>query len=117
MIIEKKTNLKKLEDLCGGPFTIGYLLKVDKLALKMNQDTFAKKLGISKQHLSDIENNRVFPSMKLIKKIAHLVGDSPECWKIALESQLKRERNKQKQIQVSMPISQYLTILSKTKSS
>ena len=45
-------------------------LRVFRAKHKMTQDDLATKLGVSRQTLSAIENNKYFPSLELALKIA-----------------------------------------------
>lgn len=80
-------NTKKKDNLSMGGF-----LKAHRLGEELTQVEFAKELGISKQRLSDIENNRFNISIKLAKDLAQRL-DLPAEWmvKLALQDQLRRE--------------------------
>lgn len=45
-------------------------IRVFRAKHKMTQDDLATKLGVSRQTLSAIENNKYFPSLELALKIA-----------------------------------------------
>jgi putative transcriptional regulator len=45
-------------------------IRVFRAKNKMTQDDLATKLGVSRQTLSAIENNKYFPSLELALKIA-----------------------------------------------
>jgi transcriptional regulator with XRE-family HTH domain len=47
-----------LEKLTGGPLTIGRAIRSIRLGEEASLDTFAKKLGISRARLCDIEKGR-----------------------------------------------------------
>ncbi|MDD3253276.1 MAG: helix-turn-helix transcriptional regulator [Lachnospiraceae bacterium] len=48
----------------------GEQLKTLRLAKNISQVEFAKKLGVSKQSVSNWENNNILPSIEMLKKIA-----------------------------------------------
>lgn len=50
--------------------TFGINLKKIRMSNRENQTTFAKRLGISRTYLSDLENDRKSPSIETINKIA-----------------------------------------------
>jgi len=45
-------------------------IKEIRLNLGLNQSQFAKKIGISRTHLSTLENEKALPSLELLKKIS-----------------------------------------------
>lgn len=49
-------------------------IKEEREKLGLKQVSVAKQLGISREYLSRIENNKVEPSEKTLKKIKHLLG-------------------------------------------
>lgn len=72
--------------------TIGSFIKAHRLGEGYKQIEFAEFLEISKQRLSDIENDRGNISIKLAKSLAIKLELPPE-WlvKLVLEKQLKEE--------------------------
>lgn len=79
MNINKSKKTKDiLENLAGKKLTLGTLLLSIRLGEEMTQNEFAKKLGISKQYLSDIEHRRRFISPKTAESFAKKLGYSPE---------------------------------------
>ena len=76
MRTKKKSNaMKFLEDLVG-ELTLGGLIEAMRQAEEASQVEFAKKLGISKQHLCDIEKRRKFVSPERAAKFAGILGHS-----------------------------------------
>ena len=67
--------MKFLEGLIG-KLTFGGLIEAMRQAEEMSQVEFAKKLGISKQHLCDIEKGRKFVSPERAAKFARILGHS-----------------------------------------
>ncbi len=53
-------------------------IKQLRLAHKMNQIEFAKKLGVTKQCVSNWENDNVLPSVEMLLKIAALFAVSTD---------------------------------------
>ncbi len=67
-----------LKELNLGPITFGFTLKACRSRSDLSQSQFAKKLGISVSHLSDIENNRKFVTVKRAYDFAIKLDDLPE---------------------------------------
>jgi transcriptional regulator with XRE-family HTH domain len=64
--------------LTGGPVTLGKLLEAIRLGEELSQTKFAKKLGISRSHLNDIEKGNKFVSPQRAARFAKALGHSPE---------------------------------------
>jgi putative transcriptional regulator len=45
-------------------------IKIQRTKLEMTQDELAKKLGVSRQTINAIENNKYYPSLELGLKLA-----------------------------------------------
>ena len=60
-----KKTIKQIEKITEEKLTLGRLLWAIRESEKISQVDFAKKLGISKQHLCDLEQNRKNISPKL----------------------------------------------------
>jgi transcriptional regulator with XRE-family HTH domain len=74
-----------------GTLTLGKLIRSIRLGEAVTQDKFSEKLGISKQQLSDIENNRKSISAKSAALYAQLLGYSEEQFvKLSLQDNLRR---------------------------
>jgi transcriptional regulator with XRE-family HTH domain len=87
-----KNSLKQLEKMTGGRLTLGRLIWALRQADDMTQIEFAKKLGITKQHLCDIEHDRKSVSPKLAAKYAEILGYAKEQFiKLALQDLLDRD--------------------------
>lgn len=71
----KSDAMRFLEDMVG-ELTFGGLLEAMRQAEEMSQVDFAKKLGISKQQLCDIEKRRKFVSPERAAKFATILGHS-----------------------------------------
>lgn len=53
---------------------VGLMIREGRLKRGLKQQELARNLGISRTYLSDIENDRYFPSGKLIFKISKELG-------------------------------------------
>ena len=62
----------------SGSLTFGGLLRAIRLGEEETQEVFASRLGISKQHLSDIENSRRNVSPQRAALFAKKLGYSSE---------------------------------------
>ena len=109
--------IKWLDKLNGGPLTIGSIIKATRRCHLINQIHFAKKLKTPKKRLSDIENNKIIPSLNFIAKCAKILGYDKESFYMILEDQLKRNAkgNKQKEIDISINIDQLINFISSRK--
>jgi len=76
MSIKKKSAAMKFLDGMVGELTFGGLIEAMRQAEEMSQVDFAKKLGISKQHLCDIEKRRKSVSPERAAKFAKILGHS-----------------------------------------
>ena len=66
-----------IENLLGGPLTFGMAVESLRLRDKISQVKFAKKLGISKQYLCDVEKGRRLVSPEQAAKFAKAFGHPP----------------------------------------
>lgn len=76
MRIKKSEAVAFLDSLIGESETFGGLLKAIRIADGSSQEEFAVKLGMTKSHLSDIENGRKFVSIERAAKFAISLGYS-----------------------------------------
>ncbi len=80
-----------LEKLSGGPLTLARLLRSIREGEALTQAEFADSLGISKQHLSHIENGRKVVSPERASRWALLLGYSESQFvRLALQDELYR---------------------------
>jgi transcriptional regulator with XRE-family HTH domain len=80
-----------LDEVAGGPLTIGNTLEATRLGEEMSQVAFAKLLGISKQELCDIEKGRKPVSIKRAAEFARKLGYSESQYvRLAIQDQLRR---------------------------
>ena len=89
-----------LEELAG-PITFGRLLWSIRKGEEMSQTEFAKRLGISKQHLSDLENGRRSISPERAAKFAKKLKYSPQRF-VELVLQESVEKAGLKQVKVKL---------------
>jgi len=87
-----KYGLKELEKELG-ELTFGQVLKAHREAEELTQIELAKKLGISKQSLNDLERGRRIPSPSRAANIAKKLGMLEESFiEIALSDHLREEK-------------------------
>lgn len=81
-----------LDQLSGGPLTLGKLIHSIRMCDEISQIEFANKLGISRQHLCDIEHDRKIVSPKLAAQYATILGQSVSQFiRLALQAILDRD--------------------------
>jgi len=78
MSTKKKSDAMQFLDNLVGELTFGGLIEAMRQAEEMSQVDFAEKLGISKQHLCDIEKGRKFVSPERAAKFAKILGHSEQ---------------------------------------
>jgi len=79
MSIKKKSDaVKFLEKITGGPLTLARLIHSIRQGEEMTLAEFSKKLGISRQHLCDIEKGRKVVGPERAAKFAKILGYSRE---------------------------------------
>lgn len=71
-------NAKRYLEKRRGKLTFGSAIRSIRLCEEKSQTAFAKKLKVSTQYLCDLEHNRKIISPKKAKKIAEILGYSPE---------------------------------------
>lgn len=75
--------------------TFGGLVRALRMSDEISQVALAKKLGVSKQFLSDVEHNRKDVGIGFAKKVASALGYSIEpLLELLIRQQLKRQRLK-----------------------
>lgn len=70
----KSRALKLLERLAGGPLTLGRAIEALRKCEELSQDECARKLGISKSHLCDVEKGRKIVSAERAARWARVLG-------------------------------------------
>ncbi len=97
MSTKKKSEAMKFLDNLVGKLTFGGLIAAMRQAEEMSQVEFAKKLGISKQHMCDIEKGRKFVSPARAAKFAKILGHSERSFvALALQDVVNQGRLKLK---------------------
>jgi transcriptional regulator with XRE-family HTH domain len=87
-----RKSLKAIEKITGEKLTLGKLIWAIREGEGMSQIEFAKILGISKQHLCDLEHNRKTVSPKLAATYAEQLGYSKEQFiRLCLQDMVDRE--------------------------
>ncbi len=76
----------------NAPLSLGDFLRTHRLGEEFSQTDFADFLGISKQRLSDLENDKGNVSIKLCKELAIKIGVPAE-WlaSLALQDMINKE--------------------------
>ena len=88
---KKSASMKFLEDLTGGPLSLGKFLQSIRLGEEMSQVEFSEQLGISKSHLCDIEKGRKLVSPERAAKYAKILRYSPEQFvRLALQDEVEK---------------------------
>ena len=93
MVIKRKKSaaMKFLEDITGGPLSLGKFLQSIRLGEEMSQVEFAGQLGISKSHLCDIEKGRKLVSPERAAMFAKILKYSSEQFvRLALQDQVEK---------------------------
>ena len=86
-------NARRYLDKVRGKLTLGSAIRSIRLCDEKSQTAFAKKLKVSTQYLCDLEHNRKIISPKKAKKIAEILGYSPEQFvALAIQDSLDRDR-------------------------
>ena len=89
--------MKFLDKAIGAPISFGSTLESIRLSYELSQVTFAKKLGISQAHLSQIEKGVKSVSPERAKKFAKILGYSEVTFvELALQDQFKKSGIKMK---------------------
>jgi transcriptional regulator with XRE-family HTH domain len=78
MSTKKSETMKFLDALIGEPISIGGLLTAIRESDELSQSDLAKRLGISKSHLCDLEKGRKVLSPERAARFARELGYSEE---------------------------------------
>lgn len=70
----KSETMKRLEKISGGSLTLGRAIESIRKSEDLSQDECAKKLGVSKSHLCDVEKGRKTVSPERAAKWARTLG-------------------------------------------
>lgn len=86
-----KEALNILDEVLDGQPTFGETLSALRKCEELTQVELAKKLGVSKQYLCDVENNRKSVSVDKAIKIAQALGQSKRLLvELALQEMLNK---------------------------
>ena len=66
--------MKLLENISGGPLTLGRAIESIRKGRELSQDECATKLGVSKSHLCDVEKSRRTLSPERAARWARALG-------------------------------------------
>ena len=66
------------KEILGGPLTFGMAVESLRIRDDLSQTTFAKKLGLSRQYLCDVEKGRRMVSPEQAARFAKAFGHPPE---------------------------------------
>ena len=81
--------IKLMERLAGGPLTLGKVVQGVREGEELTLEAFAKKLGVSRQNLCDIEKGRKGVSPERAARWAQLLGYPEVQWvRLALQAEL-----------------------------
>ena len=70
-------------DLCGNKQKlIGIRIMQRRKALKMTQEELAEQVGLSKNHLSNIERGVYLPTTQLVLRLCAVLGETPDFYLI-----------------------------------
>jgi len=87
----KKTVRGYLEKLSGGPLTLGMAIRATREGAEMSQAGFARKLGVTRSYLCDLEKNRKTVSPAKAAKFARVLGYAEQQYvRLALQDALRR---------------------------
>jgi transcriptional regulator with XRE-family HTH domain len=91
MSTKKSDAVRFLEKLTGGSVTLGGFLEAVRLGDELTQPAFAKRLGLSRSHLNDIEKGRKAVSPERAARFAKILGYSEaRLVKLALQDLVNR---------------------------
>lgn len=91
MTTRKSKAIQILEELAGGPLTLGRYIFSIREGEGMSQVAFAAKLEISKSHLCDIEKGRKPVSAAKAAEMARVLGYSEKQFvQLALQDSMQR---------------------------
>ena len=88
----KSAARKFLEELSGGPLTLAMAVKATREGEGLSQVDFARRLGVTRSYLCDLEKGRKPVSPSQAASFAKILGFSVEQYvRLAIQDQLLRE--------------------------
>jgi transcriptional regulator with XRE-family HTH domain len=86
------TNARVYLEKLVGRLSLGKAIRAIRQGEEASQIDFAKRLGVSKQYLCDLEHDRKVVSAKKAKQYAEILGYSPEQFiALALQDSLEHD--------------------------
>ena len=86
----QSATMRLLEDIAGGPLTIGGMIEAHRQGEEMSQAEMARQLGLSRSHLCDIEKGRKLVSPARAAAFAQALGFHEAQWvQVAIEDMLR----------------------------
>lgn len=83
--------MKQLEKIAGESFSFAVLVKGFRTREDLTQDELAKKLGVTKSYISNLENKRDQVTLEQAIKFAAKLGEPIEVWaQVALQDMVTR---------------------------
>ncbi|MFN2376140.1 MAG: helix-turn-helix transcriptional regulator [Candidatus Binatia bacterium] len=80
-----------LEKLAGGPLTLGMAIRATREGAEMTQAGFARKIGVTRSYLCDLEKERKTVSPARAAKFARVLGFPEQQYvRLALQDGLRR---------------------------
>jgi len=88
-LIERKES-RFLEEILGGPLTFGMAIESLRGREGFSQAAFARRMGISKQYLCDVEKGRRLVSSEQAARFARAFGHPPALFvRLALQDDVR----------------------------
>jgi antitoxin HigA-1 len=86
---DKSDAMRLLEQLAGGPLTLGRAVESIRRCEEWTQEECAKKLGVSKSHLCDVEKGRKTLSPERAARWARILGQPESVFvRLAMQGEL-----------------------------
>ena len=90
--LAKSDAVRFLEELAGGPLTLGAAIEAYRQSWELSQVELARRFGVSRQYLCDVEKGRRLVSASQAAKLARKLGHSEALFiKLAVQDQLNSE--------------------------
>ncbi|MCP4614603.1 MAG: helix-turn-helix transcriptional regulator [Planctomycetes bacterium] len=84
-----KKTLDFLDDLAGGPLTFGDAVRAARELTEISQAELARRLGVGRQSVCDIEKGRALVSVEKAAKFAKALGHNEKVFvRLALQDQV-----------------------------
>ena len=84
-----KKTMKFLDDLVGGPLTFGGAVRSARELIGISQAELARRMGVGRQSVCDIEKGRALVSVDKAAKFAEALGHNEKLFvRLALQDQV-----------------------------